>query len=316
MGPVKKRRHAESMPAYRGMEKLLFRLVLPYLFPGFYGHDHRLAFRTYLSLAGVCARLRYWNFLRRWVAFTCPPKLRDRLRSHSFWTPLKPDEIDAEQKRMRQALEDRDELMDVGNPIFRSCYLKNAFCAASGDQRFGNYEKDVGGNPFYDVIECLCTSTDNRGLWRDRTILCFRAASFSELCLFVYSMCFADEGDTAHDDRSPVTAYLLHCSWRVPDGHNAFFLCQKSQIMSVVNRRILGWLRRVGSYAPHEIGFHQGRLVTNSYGLFFELSNTNGKRGGKTPFGRLEQFVHEWFPMELFGANPVRPAYEIPMIFE
>lgn len=288
--------------------KRMFQLVLPFLFPGYYGEDHSLAFRTFLALAGVCRGLRYWNFLRRWVAFTSPPRLRDHLRSHSFWTPLKPSEINEEQEILRLELARRDELIDVPFPIFRSCWLKNAFCREQLPANAGNYEMDIGGNPFYDVIECICDSNDS--VLMNRTVICFRAASFSELCLFVYSTCFEGTDDFGAND-----SFLIHCGWKVPD-REGFFHYRVEDTASVMQRRLLGWLRRVGSYAPQEVGFHCGSLPTNSFGLFLQLANTQGKRGGKSPFERLEQFVHQWFPLVLFGDNPVHPAYVFPIEFE
>lgn len=304
-GPFKKRRHADRFIPVQ-MSLTVFRLILPYLFPGIYGDEHKLAFRTYLALTGTCQALRYWNFLRRWVAFASPPMMRDRLASHGFAVPLKPCEIKDTQEAFREDLDLRGELLDIPNPVFVSCWLKNAFFDASNKENVSNFEMDLGGNPFYDVIECQCDSTDPRG--RDRTVICFRASSFAELCLFVYSTCLDSEKRGVDD------SFLLMCGWKCPQRRTFHFLCNKS--VSVMNRRVLGWLRQVGAFAPQELGFHSGGLPTTCYGLFLKLAETKGRKGAATPFERLETFVHSWFPVNLLGENPVEPAYRFNLMFE
>jgi hypothetical protein len=232
--------------------------------------------------------------------------MRDRLSSHGFAVPLKPSQIKNIQQDFSDDLSLRGELMDIPNPVFVSCWLKNAFFGARNtNTTVSNFELDLGGNPFYDVIECHCDSVTPH---MDRTVICYRASSFSELCLFVYSACL-DTEDRDHQD-----SFLLMCGWKTPLRKTFRFECKKS--MSTMNRRILGWLREVGAFAPQELGFHNGGLPTTSYGLFLKLAETQGRKGASTPFNRLETFIHQWFPVHLFAGNPVAPAYQFEITFE
>jgi hypothetical protein len=265
-------------------DKRMFLLVLPWLFPGFYGDEPFVAFRTYLALAGTCRQLRYWNFLRRWVGWTSPPHLRARLRSHSFACPMTALESFEITHRTRMDLAARLNI-PLLNITLQSRWILSALC--EGVNENSNFELDVFGTPFFNVLDCEIAVVG-------RTATCFFANTFAEMVLICYAVCHS----APHPDGNH--GYFIMADWKTPNakGDSLFFL--DSEKGNFLRRFLLGRLMRLGVTAPHEIGFTQGSLETTAFAHFAKTCDTSGRRNHLEPQERLDLFVTQWFPTELF----------------
>lgn len=298
--------------AVRRYPKLLFDLVLPWIFPGSYDDDTNLAFRTYLAMTGVCKRLRYWNFLRRWVGWTSPPHLRDRLRSHSFVCPRVGADYMLTQDRFYSILNTEKLLADVRVPHFASRWLQQAFVHSKPGAvevmalQDSEFEMDIGGSPFFDVVECRC---DAKIPSRDRSIFCHTAGSFAEFVLICYAIFVAEPRE------NPFDAYLIVASWKVDQPKHDFVYFVDGEKLRYLERHALGRIKRTGLTAPQDFGFHHGSLPTTAFAWFMRTCDTNGARNKLTPLARLEAFVNGWFQKDFWSRNTAQKAYELEMNF-
>lgn len=282
----------------------VLKLVLPFLFVGHYDANVFLCFRTYLALAGVCKKLRYWNHLRRWIGWLCPEELRTKLGSHSFDVPLEWYKYGDLHEHMRQELRTNGALDGVLSPLFTNSKVIDSLKSGA---RQGDFEIDIAGTPFFNCSICYALHPD---MATSRKIFCWFAPSFAELVLICYSI--------MSQDRTDVYAYLLMCSWKTDKkGQYACLYFEDSNKEKFLNKFLLGRLKRLGLYAKQEIGFHQGGLPVTSFGWFCKTCDTNGARNGLKALERLHAFVVGWFPTQLFYSTPckIKFAYEIPINF-
>lgn len=261
-------------------EREVFLLILPYLFPGWYD-EWPLAFRTYLSLCGTSRSLRYWNVLRRWVAYLAPDRMKLQLASHSF--PCGPRLIDYQKfqlhcyelLRIEGAVEDE-------NPVFNSEALGSNFFLKTNYEEGAQMETEIGGSPFFGLVRCEC---------RAKTIRCFFARTFSEMALFVYAAC-------NHVTDNPEDGWLVVAQWKTTKFEAVYFTVGNREHM--LERYLLGRLKRIGLTAPQEIGFHEGSLEWTAYAWFCKHCDTTGTRSKITPAQRLRNFVVTWFPTNTY----------------
>lgn len=285
--PLKKQRVFQATPLH-------FQLILPYLFPGYYGKDWRLAFRTALALCGTCVKLRYWNVLRRWVAYLAPDNVKKNLRTHSFPCSATLAEMDATQMRCQRLLEDNGYLNDAFHPTFTSQIVLNNFWKVNQSnksyQARQQMEIHLGGSSFHGMVRC---DVNTHGAVRDRVIHCFPASDFSEMVLFAYA---------ATRDNPPLknVAYCLIATWKTQKYEFIYF--SEEEKLKFRDRYLLGRLKRIGLTAPQEIGFHHGQLPETSYSWFCRHCDTTGTRNRLSMEERLHNFVSTWFP------NKIRPA--------
>lgn len=287
----------EQVVRLKPWRKTIFYLVLPHLFPGHYDGDVELAFRTYLALNGTCRRLRYWNFLRRWIGWLCPAGRREVLRAHSFSTPLFMHEIGDVEQTIFDLMEQEALCPDVPNPVFQPTALMRA---TSGS----NFDIDFFQIPFFNVIECVCAS--HRSAF-DRTIWCFYVTSFAEMVLAAFAL-------VSMPARNNRDSYLLVGSWKGPKDKPPYLWFEDTGKQRFLNKFLLGRLKRVGLLAPQEVGLTQGSLPTSSYGWFVKTCDTSGSRQKQTPLERLQTFVSGWFWHRL-DMNSGKPAYDFEINF-
>lgn len=296
-----KRRKAEKSKAVVHGKDLL-RLVLPFVFPGHYERDYLLAFRTFLALSGTCRKLRYWNALRRWIGWLSPLGARGMLRAHSFPTPLSADEYLPVQDRVHRYLEMHGGIPDAARVDFISRTVANAQ-AVSGEQ--SNFEADFAGIPFFDVIDCYVRSPNKE---EERRVVAFRPSTFAELVLFCYAVLSRPISEKKDD------AVIIACGWKTVD--DGIVYVKERDRLNFVNKSVLSRLSKLGTTAPPEIGFERGSLPLTAFAFFLTLAEKRS-HNNKYPLTRLEQFVHRWYPSELFhdGAK-FKAAYNFDIIFE
>ncbi len=282
----------------------LLRLVLPHLFPGSYGHDYPKAFWTFLALAGTCRRFRYWNHLRRWIGWSSPLGMRELLKRHSFPVPMTGFELGPAQDRMYRYLEENNKIPTLARPQFLSRLIVNGFNQGKGVEHASNFEVDIAGIPFFDLIDCHIHSPVPS---EQRSIIGFRASTFAELCLFMFAVATARPRENKED------GYIVVCAWKTVDDGVIYF--KESNRLHYVKMSVLGRLQRLGLTAPDEIGFVKGSLPTTSYAFFVQLCDY-GNRKNRHPVKRLEEFAHRWYPSEFFGANRFKPAYNFDILYD
>lgn len=280
-GPIKKRKVTEEKICF---DKLLFDLVFPWLFFGHYS-DRFLAFRTLLALAGTCQQLRYFQNLRRYVAFLAPPILRDRLLEHGFPVP-------APTSKWLQALQ--SERFGTGNVLY---LWDEALCAVNP------FERSWLNVPFYSLGK-ICGPDG-------RTSLVHMPASFGELCLFSYCIMEAKSAELAGFDK----IFVLPL-WKAKETDTIQVDVKLRK--NYAQRFLLAKLMDIGTTAPVDKEFVAGSLKMTAYSLFREMCNTNGRKDKKKPIERLKEFVQCWYPMLRHSVGPQdaeRRAYEFEMWF-
>lgn len=273
--PLKKQKRLDVSSLY---SVTIFRLALPFLFPGSYGFNVLQAFRTYLALCGVCAKLRYWNILRRWVGYLCPPRLRAALKSHSFPVTTSLNEMNEFQLRARDLLSEVAPFTNVHQYNFSSYWLLNNFFDHEAKREM---DLVIGGIPFFNVVQCETVSRSGK-----QRIICFLAPSFAEMVLFCYAACLSGQKDLY---------YFAVANWKTSSRYESVLIEGKSA-ERFLNRYLLGRLKRVGLTAPQELGFVAGQLPQTAYSWFSNLCDTNGTRSKMSPKLRLHNFVSSWFP--------------------
>jgi len=278
--------------------KLLFQLILPYLFPGLYDCAW-LAFRTYLSLSQTCCTMRYWNWLRRWIGYLTPLNLRTKMRSHGFFCPV--DNIRAFEREVLR-IKKSYTLMAVNEAdmLFASGSTAAQWSGMTCDS---NFERNIGGSPFYNMTYLFPFHV------ADLPTLCFLAPSFAEMVLFCYNV-IAFPAQTYN--------YIVAAEWKT--GVEPSYLYFSGNDIESSSRIILGRLRRFALTAPLDVGFHSGSMPITSQIWFDQTCNTNRTKNSRSPTERLGDFVRGWFHMEPFPNRgwSVAPkwAYEIEMNFE
>lgn len=278
------------------LEKDAFVHVLPFLFPGFYGHDRWLAFRTFLALTGVCRATRYWNLLRRWVAYLTPMHLRKRLKLHSFscvdydlWTKSLDDEC-IELLRTEVGLDATASVLQIIPDDHYRLFFGHK-------QHVSQMDVDVGGIPFFNVM--LCSVSEPRC-----DVRCFYAGSFAEMVLFAYAVC-------KHVGAGPDDGWLLIATWKV-NKYRTIYIKERDKDR-LLNRSLLGRLKRIGMTAPQDAGFHNGGMEWTQFGWFCKHCDTTGTRNKASPMERLEQFVITWFRPSLMLTETQKK--EAPHVF-
>lgn len=260
-------------------DRTTFKLILPFLFPGYYSWDTRLAFRTYLALAGVCRVLRYWNLLRRWIGWTSPVEIRENLRSHSFTSPLWGDDYLNYTKIVEKQL--RSYIVGDVPVRFTSQWIASAL---SMDEVWNsNFEIDLNDIPFWDCVEARMENS---------IILCFRVTSFSELVLLMYAILKHDVDEQ--------NGWCIITDWKAEKESQKTLFFWEFDKERYFTRSALGKMLKRGQYAPQEKGFTNGSLPVSSYIWFDKWCNTSGSRKKLTCEERLEKFVLGWFPSKLF----------------
>lgn len=233
-------------------------------------------FRTILSLSQVCRRLRYWNVLRRFVGYLALDWASTILWKHSF-----PTTIPAYGALSKG-------LLDTGLLHERDQFILSPLDSAAwpffrmGNYRFGN-----------------CYVCNIRGT----VVRCFYAATFSELVLFVYeSMQSTDNVDF----------WLIVCGWKTVKCEALMYPDLEKH--RLVERQLLGRMKRLGVTSPDEIGFRDGPLPHTSYSWFSKVCETSGTKLKRTPLQRMKHFVDTWFPRTLRVTDNLKPS--LPYEFE
>lgn len=284
-GPIKKRKFQEGERLIVNLDKKLFELVFPWLFFGHYS-DRFLAFRTLLALAGTCQQLRYFQNLRRYVAFLAPPIIRERLLDHGFPVP-------APTSKWLEVL--RSEVFGIGNVLY---LWEEALCAVNP------FERSWLNVPFYSLAK-VCNPDG-------RVSLVHMPSTFGELCLFSYCIIEANNEELAGFD----SIFILPL-WKTKESDLMEIVVKLRQ--NYAQRFLLAKLTRIGTTAPIDKEFSAGPLTETAYSLFTKMCNTNGKKDKKRPIERLKQFVQCWYPMTRHSVGPAdreRRAYEFEMWFE
>jgi len=289
--PLKKKRR----PSF-GRENFL--RVLPFLFPGFYGENFMLAFRTFLALCGVCRALRYWNVLRRWVAYTCPDFLKTRLLIHSF--PCGPSLSGlTDFQELAYDLLAPEALKNVPEPVFNSDIVLQSFFNINSECQM---ETEIGGTPFFGLISIHCSTGGLAPrVWRIR---CMLASNFSEMVLFCHAACLQPIDN-------PDDAWCVIANWKTQRYTHIYF--RDDEKARYRDRYLLGRLKRIGLTAPQDLGFHKGSLPETSYSWFCKHCDTTGTRSKLNPAARLNQFVRTWFPNKLVESEAMQA--ELPYVF-
>lgn len=278
-GPVKKRKHT-----FVSQNKILFDRVFPWLFYGHYT-DRLLAFRTLLALTGTCRQLRYFQLLRRYVAFLTPSILRERLRDHGF-------PVAAPTTKWIKMLSDR--VFGIGNVLYLLEESPSAiapFEKTFRDVSFFNLAKRVGPDQTSSLIHMPST--------------------FAELALFCYCVVEATDEEVAYDTIDIVP------QWKIKSEDTMKIPVKLRQ--NFASRFLLSKLSRIGTTAPLDPEFVNGSLGETAFSLFSKMCNTNGRKDKQKPIQRLKSFVQAWFPMTRVSTGPAdkkRRAYEFEMEFE
>lgn len=283
-GPIKKRRVLKAERLEVNIDKLLFDLVFPWLFFGCYS-DRFLAFRTLLALTGTCRQLRYFQNLRRYVAFLAPSIMRERLSDHGFPVP-------APTSKWLQALQNGE--FGTGTVLY---LWEEALCAVNP------FERTWLNVPFYSLAK-VCNPNG-------RISLVHMPASFGELCLFSYCIIEASNEELLGFD-----SIAIFPQWKTADPRIIEMEVKLRQ--NYAKRFLLAKLTRIGTTAPIDKEFTTGALKETAYSLFTKMCNTNGKKDKKKPLERLKQFVESWYPMVRHSVGPAdlsRRAYEFDMEF-
>jgi hypothetical protein len=260
--------------------KVVFQLVLPYVFPGFYADDWKTAFKTYLALMGTCKGLRYWNFLRRWVGWLSDQGVRPLLKSNSVPVPLSMVEMVDYQCLIGRIVEKHSAWRGIASPCVTSRRLLNHFREGYGDT---NFEFSLAGIPFWNLFDI---DTEHR----DVKTLCFVAPTFAEMALFCYA--------AVREPRSRYSSYLVVPGWvhREKD----FFYFEDATKDRFMQKFMLGRLKAIGQVAPPDSGFALKALPNTAYSEFCSICDTSGKRSSSSPLVRLERFVQKWYPLSLW----------------
>ena len=266
------KKRARSSPDHR----IIFQLILPYVFPGAY-KSYVVAFKSFLALAGVCAQLRYWNLLRRWIGYLCPADLRSKMKDHSFPVFLGFTGLEEFQEKANRIL-CRDKIIGIFSPAtFASFWVLNGFF-----QNNQSLEMDytLGSVPLFNIAQC-----DIEGQGK---ILIHHADTFSEFALFCYvaSTCEIPED---------VIGFLAVVSWKT-EKYDSIYI-EAADRERFAQRTLVGRMKRIGMTAPQEIGFHQGQLPCTSFSWFIQHCDTNGNRKKIAPLQRLSHWAQTWFPM-------------------
>jgi hypothetical protein len=272
--------------------KQIFSLVFPYVFPGSY-LDQRLAFRTFLALAGTCQALRYWNLLRRWIGWLSPVNSRPLLQKHGFPVCMRISQIENFQKRAANLIQGLDVYKGHSDPIYCARALNAAASLETGMEKEkiqSNFELDVGGVPFFNIIECYTVTEDMKSC--NTTI--YLAPTFAEMVLF----CHAALSHKAIGQKIRMFACIP--VWEKSQG---FIHFSDSGKVAFMNRYLLGRLRKIGMTAPQDVGFLSGPLPQSAYAFFCHHCDTSGRRSKLTIADRLTAFVEGWFPRTIHPLN-------------
>lgn len=286
---------------YNAFGKQAFWLVLPFIFPGFYGDDNELAFRTWLGLAGTCRRLRYWEMLRRWIGYVCPKDLGSRIGSHGFPRRLLladlRDHYGLAVMPMRMSRHFNDctfvcfsaYLLDLHN---NRQFEEKALTTKKEDQTpklTSNFSCTVAEVPFFN---CITVFARKEGA-DEKRVLVYLAPSFAEMVLFCYA-CMADQTENNIDQW-----YCCVPMWKRKPGDEILF--SRAKRATFLKKSLLGKLRRIGNTAPLDFGFTHGSLSRTAFSHFMESCDTSGSKVHTTPHDRLTSFVKQWFKQDVFA---------------
>ncbi len=275
------------------MNKLVMKLVMPYIFPGFYGSSCNFAFRSYLSLNQTCRALRYWTVLRRWIAWLCPISMRPHFKSLSYPCLLTIKETMDMQgkicKLVNGGLEDEASVMSMK--------------IASIFQNDGshNFELELGEVSFFNTFQV----TSRKGQ-KQFTTICYVASSFEEMVLF----CFAAMNEKKIEKEN--VQFACFAGWK---DISKFIIFSEDKKATFMDRYLLGRLKEIGFSAPQDWAFTKNIIPKHCHQFFWELCDTQGKRkAGYSTFERLQMFVKFWFPTDIIDLRG-KTAFELEIIF-
>lgn len=294
---------------YNAYGKQAFWLVLPFIFPGFYGDDNELAFRTWLGLAGTCRRLRYWEMLRRWIAYVCPTKERDRIIPHGFPLRLLLSELKGYYEKAVMPLTTSRHFENCSFVCF-SAYLLDFHNNRQFEEKApltiqdnqppklsSNFCCTVADVPFFNCITVFAGVDKKR-------VLVYLAPSFAEMVLFCYA-CMADRTENNVDQW-----YCCVPMWKKKPGDDILFSRAKRE--TFLKKSLLGKLRRIGNTAPLDYGFTHGSLNRTAFSHFMGICDTSGSKVHTTPHDRLISFVKQWFKQDVFArTEPEKGIYAL-----
>lgn len=300
--PIKKKELESNM-----FSKKFFWMALGYLFPGFYGDNNFLAFRTWVALAGTCRRLRYWEQLRRWIAYVTPVSFAARMLSHGFPRRfLLKDLSNFQTMAIQPLIESRhfgqfeylafsSYVLDMHNNGQFNKKIENPLENHDNLRPRSDFDCTVGQIPFFNCITVWATVRQEK-----RNVLVYCAPTFAEMVLF----CYAAMSDT--------TAYAIpqwFCViplWKHKAGDTILFSSEKRE--TFLQKSLLGKLRRIGHRAPQDYGYTNGSLQHTANSYFQELCDTSGSKVHTTPQDRLALFVRRWFKQDAFARTETEKA--------
>lgn len=270
--------------------KQIFFLAFPYVFPGAY-LDQKLAFRTYLALAGTCQALRYWNLLRRWIGWLSAVNSRPLLQKHGFPVCMRISQIESFQRQAANLIQGLDVYKGHSNAIYCARALNAAAPLETGVEKTqSNFELDVGGVPFFNIVECYTVSDEMESC--NTTI--YLAPTFAEMVLFCHA---------ALSHKSTGKMKRMFACIPVWEKSQGFIHFTENGKIAFMNRYLLGRLRKIGMTAPQDVGFLTGPLPQSAYAFFCYHCDTSGRRSKLTISDRLTSFVEGWFPKIIHPAN-------------
>jgi len=281
-GPVKKRKGMMTFAYYR----LVFDLVFPWVFYGHYKTKEE-CFRTYLALAGTCAKLRYFNLLRRYIGWLTPPHLIENISSHGFpcYMPI----MSWHSFLMGLPVNEGGAVLHI---------LENVNCSNA----VSPFDATLDAVPFINLAKRVRD---------DKTILTFCPDSFAEAVLFCYRL------TTASDDELAIyTDVEIYPRWKCSP---SIIKLPVKKRKSFAGRYMISKLLKIGTTAPQDYGFLHGQMPFTAFALFMQICNTNGQTDKKKPAERVKQFLKSWYPKHLKAQTATEAserAYDFEIEFE
>lgn len=309
----RKDKEQEVVPRKKKMEtnmtsKLLFKLVLPYLFPGFYGEENFLAFRTFLALAGTCKRLRNWEQIRRWIGYLAPIGARDLMIEHNFPIRLWLAELRQEHGAVTDLLHLQKDFTGRELIVCSSFMIRQGFEFGTHgleDDYYiphSDFDISISGIPFFNSLKVYSKRQFADDESNCLTCMVYLAPSFAEMVLF----CYAAMSDRICDDKY----YMCVPLWKAKDGDFVFFSQKKRE--TYLQKALLGKLRKIGNTAPLDNGFTTGKNPHTAFSYFMEECDTSGSKTHTSPASRLAKFVTTWFKQHCFPlTESEKPKYEL-----
>lgn len=249
--------------------QLILQLVLPHIMnllqtPPAEPECPSRTFRTYLALNHTCRKLRYWNRLRRWVAWLLPTKLYNRFSLHSIVGCIPLEELQRVEMKLCNLWVTKERELQQYCKIWR---IHNYF------ERIDHYfEGNFRGFGFFNIFGI-------KG--RDKHTLCFVAPSFAEMVLFCHVIVSAS--------RPGCHSFITMPGWRCKAGDEIYFTEKGKSIYT--NKHLFDDLKRIGITAPIDSGFAIGSLHHTYFSLFCKIDGEHGTKKDK-----LAKFVRLAFP--------------------